>query len=397
MAKLGVVTVGVNGAVSSTVIAGVELMKKGLVPRMGMLTEKEGPGTSEVAELLNFAKLEDIVFGGWDPLFDNAYEAALAHGVFPKDQLAEVKTELEAIKPWPAIGRSRAEGSTRSNSEAPGTLRARTTTIENHLETFKKENGCENVVMVNLSSTEPWIEPSRVHASLEEFEKGLDGDSAAIQASMCYFYAATKLGIPYANFTPSLTHVPAIEQLAEKTNTPFAGMDGKTGQTLVKTALAPMFRSRRLNVEGWYSINFLGNNDGKQLESPEANKTKVMSKASVLDSIVGYKVENHQVHIHYYKPRGDAKEAWDNIDIQGFCGVPMQMKVNFLCQDSILAAPLVLDMVRILDIAKQKGEKGIQKQLSLYFKSPFHPEGETPEHDLFAQERNLIEWAKAIK
>jgi myo-inositol-1-phosphate synthase len=183
---------------------------------------------------------------------------------------------------------------------------------------------------------------------------------------------------------------------AEKQGVPYAGMDGKTGQTLVKTALASMFRAHRLRVDGWYSVNFLGNNDGMVLDAPSSNKSKVLSKASVLDSILGHKVENHQVHIHYYKPRGDAKEAWDNVDIVGFAGVPMQMKINFLCQDSILAAPLVVDLVRLLDVAKRQGERGIQRQLSIYFKSPYAERGEQPEHDLFQQERMLLEWAERI-
>jgi myo-inositol-1-phosphate synthase len=212
---------------------------------------------------------------------------------------------------------------------------------------------------------------------------------------MRYFYVANKLQIPYCNFTPSLTNVPALEQHASEMANPFAGMDGKTGQTLLKTVIAPMFRTRRLFIEGWYSTNILGNSDGLALEAPSSNKTKVASKASVLDSIVGYKVENHQVHIHYYRPRGDSKEAWDNIDIVGFAGIPMQMKIDFLCQDSALAAPLVIDLVRLLDVAKAKGERGIQRQLSMFFKSPYHAPGESPVHDLFKQEKLLLDWARA--
>jgi myo-inositol-1-phosphate synthase len=214
---------------------------------------------------------------------------------------------------------------------------------------------------------------------------------------MRYFYVANKLGVPYCNFAPSLTNIPALEEQANELKNPYCGMDGKTGQTLLKTALAAMFRVRNLKVIGWYSVNFLGNNDGLILDNPASNKTKVLSKAAVLDSIVGYRVENHQVHIHYYKPRGDAKEAWDNIDIGGFCGVPMQMKINFLCQDSILAAPLVLDMARIMDVAKAKGEKGIQRQMSLYFKSPYTTTGEQAQHDPFKQEDLLLAWAKSLR
>jgi len=225
----------------------------------------------------------------------------------------------------------------------------------------------------------------------------LDADDPRISPSMKYFYVCAKDGIPFTNFTPSIcaaAFVPALDKLAEENGCPYGGMDGKTGQTLLKTTLAPMFRVRDLKVEGWYSTNFLGNSDGLVLDDPGSNKTKVVSKASVLDSIVGYKVENHQVHIHYYKPRGDQKEAWDNIDIEGFLGEQMQMKINFLCKDSILAAPLVIDMVRLADAAKRKGESGIQRQLSLFFKSPYVKEGEAAEHEVFKQEKMLIDWAK---
>jgi myo-inositol-1-phosphate synthase len=247
---------------------------------------------------------------------------------------------------------------------------------------------------VNLASTETHLEESAVHASLAAFEAGLDKSDPAISPAMRYFYAAAEQGIPYCNFTPSCTNVPALAELAARTQTPYAGMDGKTGQTLLKTVLAAMMRVRRLKIEGWYSTNVLGNNDGLILDAPGSNKTKVLSKSSVLDSIVGYHVENHQVHIHYYKPRGDSKEAWDNIDIVGFAGLPMQMKVDFLCQDSGLAAPLVVDLVRLLDAAKQAGESGIQRQLSMFFKSPFHAPGEVPVHDLFKQEKLLLDWAR---
>ena len=248
--------------------------------------------------------------------------------------------------------------------------------------------------MVNLASTERWMELADVHKSLAAFEKGLDANDPNISPAMRYFYVANKVGAPYVNFAPSLTNVPALEEQANELTNPYAGMDGKTGQTLLKTALAAMFKVRNIKVDGWYSVNFLGNNDGLILDSPASNKTKVLSKAAVLDSIVGYRVENHQVHIHYYKPRGDAKEAWDNIDMIGFAGVPMQMKINFLCQDSILAAPLVMDLVRLCDVAKRKGEKGIQRQLSLYFKSPYASPGEQPQHNLFDQEALLLEWAR---
>ena len=396
--KLGVVIVGVNGAVASTVIAGVELMARGLVPRVGMITEAGNPAPGEkLTDLLSFTALEDMVFGGWDLQFSDVYAAAKHHKVLPETELDKVKDKLTAIKPWPAVFSGEyAQNIRGENVVKVKNYREELATIEKNITDFKKQHGCETVVMVNLASTERYQEIVDCHQSLAAFEKGIDENNSAISPAMRYFYVANKLGCPYMNFAPSLTNVAALQEQANELRNPYAGMDGKTGQTLLKTALASMFRVRNLKVIGWYSVNFLGNNDGLVLDNPASNKTKVLSKAAVLDSIVGYRVENHQVHIHYYKPRGDAKEAWDNIDIGGFCGVPMQMKVNFLCQDSILAAPLVLDLVRIAEVAKAKGEKGIQRQLSLYFKSPYAVAGEQPEHDVFEQERMLLSWAKKV-
>jgi len=396
MERLGVAIIGLNGAVSSTLVAGVKLMTKGLVPRVGMLTEKEGPtAPSELTELLQFAPLEGLVFGGWDLNDASLYAAAQHHKVLPVHQLDQVRDELDAIKPWKAVfARSYAENIDGEHVVAPSGYREHIEAVRGDILKFKKDNNLDRVVMVNLSSTEKWIDTEAVHETLAAFEAGLDADDPAISPAMRYFYAANSLGIPHVNFAPSLANIPALREQADKHGVPYTGMDGKTGQTLVKTAMASMFRARRLQIAGWYSINFLGNNDGLVLDAPASNKTKIMSKASVLDSIVGHKVENHQVHIHYYKPRGDAKEAWDNIDIVGFGGVPMQMKINFLCQDSILAAPLVVDLVRLLDVAHQKGAKGIQHQLSIFFKSPYHEVGAQPEHDLFKQENMLLEWAR---
>ena len=398
MNKLGIVIVGVNGAVASTVIAGVELMARGLAPRLGMVTEKTDANISEsLTEVLSFMPLENLVFAGWDTRFANAYEGALHHKVLPSDTLAKVKDKLEAIKPWPAVfSTAYAENNLGENIVRAKSQHEEIAILEKNVSDFKKLHDLSRVVMINLASTERYLEVGDVHMTLKAFEAGLDANDPAITPAMRYFYVANRMGIPYGNFTPSLTNVPALEEQAIACGTPFAGMDGKTGQTLVKTVLASMFRARRLFIDGWYSTNVLGNNDGLILNNPESNKTKVMSKASVLDSIVGYKVDNHQVHIHYYKPRGDSKEAWDNIDIVGFAGIPMQMKVNFLCQDSALAAPLILDIARLLDVAKTAGERGIQHQLSMFFKSPFHSEGQTPVHDFFKQEKLLLDWARAI-
>lgn len=396
--KLGVVVVGVSGAVSSTLIAGCRLMAKNIVPRVGMITEKGNPAPGrQVTDYLEFAALEDMVFAGWDVQGQSLYEASLHHNVLPQSQLDQIKDELAALKPWPAVFSGEYAANVKGdNIVKVKTMRDELAHIEKTITDFKKEHGLDSVVMLNLASTERYQELQECHKTLAGFEKAIDEGDPAISPAMRYFYTANKTGCPYVNFAPSLTNVPALEEQATELRNPYAGMDGKTGQTLLKTALAAMFRVRNIKILGWYSVNFLGNNDGLILDNPASNKTKVMSKAAVLDSIVGYRVENHQVHIHYYKPRGDAKEAWDNIDIGGFCGVPMQMKINFLCQDSILAAPLCVDLARISDVAKQKGEKGIQRQLSLFFKSPYHTHAEVPEHDPFQQETMLLDWAQRV-
>ncbi|MGE3855304.1 MAG: inositol-3-phosphate synthase [Planctomycetota bacterium] len=398
MSKIGVCIIGSAGAVATTVVAGTYLMRKGLAPKRGMITEKDPLFTKNVLpDLLKMPTLDEFVFGGWDMHDVTYYDAVREHGVVPKALADQIKDEL-SVKPWPAaVSQKFVVNLSGKNVIAAKTFREETQIIQKQIEDWKAANGLDRVVMVNLASTERYIEAGDVHATPEAFEKGLDASDERISPGMKYFYVAVKMGIPHCNFAPSLCRIPALETIAQQTGTPYCGMDGKTGQTLLKTTLAGMFRLRNIKVEGWYSANFLGNRDGLVLDDPGSNKTKIVSKASVLDSVVGYKVENHQVHIHYYKPRGDAKEAWDNIDIEGFIGEMMQMKVNFLCKDSILAAPLVIDMVRLIDIAKQKGEKGIQRQLSLFFKSPYADKGETPIHETFKQEDLLYAWVNKHK
>ncbi|HVY49605.1 MAG TPA: inositol-3-phosphate synthase [Minicystis sp.] len=392
MNRLGVCVVGLNGAVSSTMVAGTVLMRMGLAPRAGMVAD--GPACKG----LPFAPLESLVFGGWDLRKDSVFEAAVHHAVVPASTLEPAKEELSALKPWPAVATERFLGNLRGdeNLVKAKSFREEIAILEQNVKDFMAKNGLTRCVILNLTSTERACEVEDVHRTIAAFEQGLDKDDPRISPAMKYLYVACKLGLPHANFTPSLTKVPALEQLAEQSGVPICGEDGKTGQTFVKTVLAPAFAARRLLVDGWYSTNILGNNDGLILNDPASNKTKVTSKRGVLDEILGYKVENHQVHIHYYKPRGDAKEAWDNIDLVGFLGERMQMKVNFLCKDSILAAPLALDLVRLLDVAKRAGERGIQRQFSAFFKAPYHTEGELPVHDFFKQNDMLVKWAERV-
>ncbi len=390
--KIGVCIIGSNGAVATTVMAGVALMRKGLVPRKGMITE------GQLGEILDLAPLDEMVFGGWDLRNDNAYDAAISHEVIQRHLLDQVKEELMAFRPWPATASSRFLHSMGGkNLVVAKNFREELAHLERNIKQFKQDHRLDRVVMVNLTSTEKYCEVQDVHQSLKAFEAGLDQNDERISPAMKYVYVACKLGIPHVNFTPSLTKIPALETLAEECGVPLAGEDGKTGQTLLKTVLAPALAARQLHVDGWYSANILGNNDGLVLNDPASNKTKITSKQNVLDSILGYAVEDHQVHIHYYKPRGDAKEAWDNIDVSGFLGERMQIKLNFLCKDSILAAPLVLDLVRLIDYAKLRGESGIQRQLSMFFKAPYHEASEKPEHDFFKQKDLLMNWVEKVK
>lgn len=388
--RLGVLLIGSAGAVASTVVAGMELMKKG-APRLGMITE------TDLGKAAGVVACEDLVFAGWDLRNVDLYDAAVGHGVLPKDQLMGVEKELRAYRPWPGVTSDAfIPGDNGKNIVAATSFRDELRIMREQVEGWKKAQGIDRVVMVNLCSTERYIEPEDVHRTITAFEAGLDANDKRISPAMKYLYLAINMSIPYANFTPSRSNVPALEKLSEDKGVPIAGEDGKTGQTLLKTVLAPAFRVRQLKVDGWYSTNILGNNDGRILHDPGSNKTKVTSKIGVLDSILGYEVTDHQVHIHYYRPRGDDKEAWDNIDVLGFVGAPMQIKVNFLCKDSILAAPLVIDLARLLDVAQRAGERGVQYQLSLFFKSPYKVQGKPLVHDLFEQHTILRNWVDAV-
>lgn len=409
--KLGILTPGM-GAVASTFITGVIAVRKGIRLPIGSLTQmghiRLGKRTENNQPLIrNFvplADLNDIEFGGWDIFEDSIYEAALKCGVLEKDLIEELKPELHAIKPMKAVfdnyyvkkldGKHVKTGATKMDLAEQ---------LMVDMENFKKEKGCDRLVMVWCGSTEIFLKKSEVHKTVEAFEEGLRNNHPEIAPSMIYAYAAIKMGIPYANGAPNLSaDFPALEKLAKQTGSPTMGKDFKTGQTLMKTILAPGFKARMLGVSGWFSTNILGNRDGEVLDDPESFKTKEESKLSVLDTILQpelypdlYGDLYHKVRINYYPPRGDNKEGWDNIDIFGWLGYPMQIKVDFLCRDSILAAPIVLDLALFLDLASRAGMSGIQEWLSFYLKSPVTPEGLQPEHDLFIQQKkmkNTLRW-----
>jgi myo-inositol-1-phosphate synthase len=399
--RLGILLVGL-GAVSTTFIAGVLAIRKGLSKPIGSLTQmgtirlgKRTDGRSpRIDELFPLASLNDVVFGGWDLFDENCYEAARTAGVLEPALLDEIKPELEAITPWPAVFDQRyvkrLSGTHvktgRNKKDLAGQVVA-------DIRRFKEEKGLDRLVMVWCGSTEVYLTETPAHASIEAFERALEADDDTIPSSMIYAYAAISEGIPYANAAPNLSaDIPALVALAATTQTPLAGKDLKTGQTLIKTIMAPGLKARLLGVEGWYSTNILGNRDGEVLDDPESFRTKEESKKSVLDYILQphlypdlYSDLHHVVRINYYPPRGDNKEGWDNIDLVGWLGYKMQLKINFLCRDSILAAPIVLDVALFLDLAKRAGMHGIQEWLSFYFKSPQHAPGLYPEHDLFIQ------------
>jgi myo-inositol-1-phosphate synthase len=399
--KLGIMLVGL-GAVSTTTIAGVIAIRRGLAKPIGSLTQmgtirlgkRTEANSPKIKDFVPLASLDDVVFGGWDLFDENCYEAAKTAGVLEKELLDQIRPELEQIRPWPAVfDRRYVKRLDGPNVKKGRNKRDLADQVRADIQKFKTDNGLSRLVMVWCGSTEVFLTESPVHASIEAFEKGLEASDDNIPSSMIYAYAAIKEGIPYANAAPNLSaDIPALIQLAQQTGSPMCGKDLKTGQTLIKTIIAPGLKSRLIGVEGWYSTNILGNRDGEVLDDPESFKTKEESKKSVLDYILQpnlypdlYENLCHVVRINYYPPRGDNKEGWDNIDIFGWLGYKMQLKINFLCRDSILAAPIVLDSALFLDLAKRAGMRGIQEWLSFYYKSPMHAAGLYPEHDLFIQ------------
>ena len=399
--RLGILLAGL-GAVSTTLIAGVHAIRKGLAAPTGSLTQmgtirlgKRTDGRSPlIKDFVPLAALDDLVFGGWDIFEDNCYQAACNAEVLRRDLLDQVRPELEAVRPWPAVfDQSYVKKLDGPNVKTGAGKRDLAEQLRADIRRFREAQGVERLVLVWCGSTEVYLEEAPVHQSLEAFERGLEASDPAIPSSMIYAYAALKEGIPYANAAPNLSaDVPALEELALQTGSPLAGKDLKTGQTLMKTMVAPGLKARLLGVSGWYSTNILGNRDGEVLDDPESFKTKEESKKSVLDHILQpelyptlYDDLHHVVRINYYPPRGDNKEGWDNIDLVGWLDYPMQLKINFLCRDSILAAPIVLDVALFLDLATRAGMSGIQEWLSFYFKSPIHRRDLYPEHDLFIQ------------
>jgi myo-inositol-1-phosphate synthase len=399
--KVGLLLVGL-GAVSTTTIAGILAVRKGIAKPIGSLTEmgtvrlgKRTEGRSPtIREFVPLAELNQLVFGGWDIFEDNCYEAATTAGVLEKTLLDQVKDELAAIKPMTAVfDRQYVKRLDGPNVKKGKNKKDLAEQLIDDIRRFQSANNLDRVVLVWCGSTEVFMTESAAHQSIGAFEKALAANDPAIPSSMIYAYAAIHEGLPYANAAPNLSaDVPALLELAQKTGSPLAGKDLKTGQTLLKTIIAPGLKARLLGVKGWYSTNILGNRDGEVLDDPESFKTKEESKKSVLDFILQpnlypelYGDLHHVVRINYYPPRGDNKEGWDNIDLFGWLDYPMQLKINFLCRDSILAAPIVLDVALFLDLAKRTGYSGIQEWLSFYFKSPMHARELYPEHDLFIQ------------
>ena len=399
--KLGVLLVGL-GAVSTTFIAGTLLIRKGLASPTGSLAQmgtirlgKRNEGrTPLIKEFLPLASLDDLVFGAWDIFEENGYEAAMTAGVLDASMLDQVRPELEAIRPWPAVFDQRyVKRLMGTNVKTAANKREIAEQVRADIRAFKDEHHLDRLVMVWCGSTEIFMTPTAAHQSIAAFEQAMESNADEIPSSMVYAYAALKEGIPYANAAPNLSaDIPALDQLALDNGSPVVGKDLKTGQTLIKTIVAPGLKARLIGVSGWFSTNILGNRDGEVLDDPESFKTKEESKKSVLDYILQpelyptlYKDLCHVIRINYYPPRGDNKEGWDNIDLVGWLGYKMQLKINFLCRDSILAAPIVLDLVLFLDLAKRAGMSGIQEWLSFYFKSPVHAPGLYPEHDLFIQ------------
>jgi len=411
--KLGVLVPGM-GAVTTTFIAGLEAIKRGLGKPIGSLTQlgtirlgKRTEGRSPaIQDFVPLARMEDLVVGAWDIFADNAYEGAVKAGVLEMPLLEQLKVPLSAMKPMPAVfDQEYVKRLNGPNMKPKGSKMDHAEMVMDDIRRFKQTTGVSRMIMIWCASTEVFRQPAAVHATLKDFECGLQKSDPEISPSQIYAYAALKSGVPYANGAPHMTtDMPALLELARSQNLPVAGKDFKSGQTFMKTLVAPGLKSRLLGLSGWFSTNILGNRDGEVLDDPGSFRSKEVSKSSALEYILQgnlypdlYRDFYHKVRIEYYPPRGDAKEGWDNIDIFGWLGYPMQIKINFLCRDSILAAPLVLDIVLFMDLAQRAGMRGIQEWLSFYFKAPMHAPELYPEHDIFIQLmklKNTLRWMR---
>jgi myo-inositol-1-phosphate synthase len=411
--KLGILLVG-QGAVTTTFIAGVEAVRQGLAEPIGSLTQmatvrlgKRTEGRSpKIKDFVPLAGLDDLVFGTWDIYEDNCFDAAAKAGVLEKSQLQQLCRTLSSIQPMKAVFDPnyvrRING---PNVKPPASKMDHAEMLMDDIRTFQEKSGAARLSMIWCGSTEVFHKPAMVHATLKDFECGLQKSDPEISPSQIYAYAALKSGVPYANGAPHLTtDTPALMELARERQVPISGKDFKTGQTFMKTLIAPGLKSRMLGLAGWFSTNILGNRDGEVLDDPGSFQSKEESKLSSLEHILQadlypelYKHFDHKVRIEYYPPRGDAKEGWDNIDIFGWLGYPMQIKINFLCRDSILAAPLVLDLVLFMDLAQRAGMRGVQEWLSFYYKAPMTAPELYPEHDIFIQLmklKNTLRWMR---
>ena len=400
--KLGVLIVGLNGAVSTTFLAGTLAVRKGLAKPVGSLTQlstiRIGKRTENnfplIKDFISIADLNDLVFGGWDIRDENCYEAASEAKVLKESDLLKVKDELQKINPMPGVFEQRFVVRLKGTYVKKGVNKFDLMEqVRLDIQNFKQENNINRLVMIWCGSTEIYLPMNDIFNNIESFEEGMRNNHPEISPSMLYTYAAIAEGVPYINGAPNLSaEIPALIKFAENKNIPIAGKDFKTGQTMIKTVIAPMLKARMLGLNGWFSTNILGNRDGEVLDDPSSFKTKEVSKLSVLNSILQPELYNdlysnfyHKVRIDYYPPRGDNKEGWDNIDLFGWLGYPMELKINFLCRDSILAAPVVLDLLLFMDLAQRSNLSGVQEWLSFYFKSPMHSENVVPEHDLFIQ------------
>ena len=389
--RLGLAIVGLGGAVATTAVAGVELLRQGAVGTDGLPL-----AALDAARTAALVPYEGFVFGGWDLYDGDLAAAARHHNVLDLAQYDAAKGALAEITPWPAYGDDRfCKGVTGRHCHAADVgLRDAVDALRQDLRDFQAQNGLDRAVVVNLASTESTPDlTADVFQTAAAFEAAVDADDDRVPPAMLYAYAAILEGVPYGNFTPSVgADVPALVELAEARGVPLAGKDGKTGQTFLKTLLAPGLRDRALRVEGWFSTNILGNRDGEALREAGSLASKIGTKGTVLDQILGYPVEDHVVKINYYRPRGDAKEAWDNVDLVGFLGQKMQVKINFLCKDSILAAPLVLEIARCLDLASRAGRGGVAEPMGVFFKGPMTAAGRAPDHDFGRQQTAFLAW-----